>query len=61
MENTILEAIEHKKLIEFNYQYLPRVAEPHAYGIKNGVKQLLGYQTGGKATTVDSLTGDVST
>lgn len=50
MENTILEAIRGKKLIEFYYRGLPRIAEPHVYGITNGARQLLGYQTGGQSS-----------
>jgi len=50
MEKMILEAIANKKLIEFVYHNLPRVAEPHVYGVTNGVSQLLGYQTGGQSS-----------
>ncbi|WP_433704101.1 hypothetical protein [Paraburkholderia sacchari] len=50
MERLILDAIENKKLIEFYYHNLPRIAEPHVYGITNGVRQILGYQTGGQSS-----------
>ena len=50
MESTILKAIEDKKLIEFYYNGLHRIAEPHVYGVTNGVKQLLTYQTGGQSS-----------
>jgi hypothetical protein len=47
MESLILEAIASKRLIEFYYRNLPRTAEPHVYGITNGIRQILGYQIGG--------------
>ena len=50
MENLILEAIANKRLIEFTYRNLPRIAEPHVYGVINGVWQILGYQTGGQSS-----------
>ncbi|OLL33153.1 hypothetical protein BTH42_04230 [Burkholderia sp. SRS-W-2-2016] len=50
MENLILDAIKNKQLIEFHYRNLPRIAEPHVYGIKNGVLQILCYQTGGQSS-----------
>ena len=50
MEHIIIEAIRDKKFIEFYYHGLPRIAEPHVYGITNGVRQLLGYQTGGHSS-----------
>ncbi|NPT37504.1 hypothetical protein [Paraburkholderia xenovorans] len=50
MEKITFEAIENKTLIEFVYHGLRRVAEPHVYGVLNGVKQLLVYQTGGQTS-----------
>jgi hypothetical protein len=32
----------------FTYQGLHRVAEPHDYGVLNGIEQLLVYQVGGE-------------
>ncbi len=43
------DAIRNKHLIEFVYQGLKRVAEPHDYGIQNGVKKLLMYQVRGES------------
>jgi len=40
-------AIRNKRLIEFEYQQLKRVAEPHDYGIQNGIKKVLVYQVSG--------------
>ena len=37
-------AIAHKRLIQFSYAGARRVAEPHDYGIQNGVAKLLVYQ-----------------
>jgi hypothetical protein len=37
-------AIENVRLIRFSYNGVPRVAEPHDYGILNGVPRLLVYQ-----------------
>jgi hypothetical protein len=42
-------AIASKRLVELTYQGLRRVAEPHDYGMINGVEQLLLYQVGGKS------------
>ena len=50
MEKLILEAIANKRLIEFYYRNLPRIAEPHVYGVTNGARQVLGYQTGGQSS-----------
>ncbi|MCI0560035.1 MAG: hypothetical protein MN733_16215 [Nitrososphaera sp.] len=43
----IRNAIANKELIEFTYHGYQRIAEPHAYGIKNGKRQILVYQIGG--------------
>lgn len=50
MEKLILEAIADKRLIEFYYQNLLRIVEPHVYGVTNGAQQVLGYQTGGRSS-----------
>lgn len=50
MEKLILEAITNRQSIEFYYRNLPRVVEPHVYGITNGAQQILGYQTGGQSS-----------
>lgn len=42
-------AIENKRLVEFEYQERDRIAEPHDYGIKDGVKWLLIYQIRGES------------
>jgi hypothetical protein len=43
----IRNAIGNRNLIEFSYHGYPRIAEPHVYGVKNGKRQILVYQTGG--------------
>lgn len=42
-------AIASKRLIQFDYEDYPRVAEPHDYGVISGEKQLLVYQIGGES------------
>jgi hypothetical protein len=42
-------AIQNKRLIEFEYQGKPRTAEPHDYGIIDGVRKLLVYQLRGES------------
>jgi hypothetical protein len=42
-------AIDSKRLVEFGYQDQYRIAEPHDYGIKDGVKWLLIYQIRGQS------------
>jgi hypothetical protein len=37
-------AIANKRLIEFTYNDTPRIAEPHDYGQRRGIDQLLVYQ-----------------
>lgn len=47
MDNQIRTAIAQRHMIEFSYHGLPRVAEPHLYGIQHGVPQVLTYQIEG--------------
>lgn len=51
MESEIIAAIAAKKVLSFTYRGLPRIVEPHVYGIHNGVAQLLGYQIRGRSST----------
>jgi hypothetical protein len=50
VEHLILQAIANGRLIEFYYRNLPRIVEPHIYGVTNGARQILGYQTGGQSS-----------
>lgn len=51
MESEIIAAIAAKKVVSFTYRGLPRIVEPHIYGIHDGVAQLLGYQIRGRSST----------
>jgi hypothetical protein len=44
-------AIGARRLVAFTLNELPRVAEPHDYGVKGGVRQLLFYQVGGESSS----------
>ncbi len=43
----LLKAIHERKLISFEYQGKERIAEPHDYGLQNGIERLLCYQVAG--------------
>jgi len=47
MDGLIRQAIEEKKLVQFEYQGYMRIAEPHIYGRKGGITKLLVYQVRG--------------
>jgi len=49
MEDIIIQAIQQKRLIEFYYHGLYRIAKPHVLGIKDRVKQVLVYQIPGQS------------
>jgi hypothetical protein len=49
MDDLIRAAILQKRLIAFDYQGLPRIAEPHVYGRHDGRDQVLVYQVGGES------------
>lgn len=51
MEQLIKTAIAEKRLLEFYYHGLHRVAEPHVLGINGGIKQLLAYQVRGQSSS----------
>ena len=44
IDHQLRRAIAEKRLIEFTYQRMWRVVEPHDYGIQHGVVRLLVYQ-----------------
>lgn len=51
-------AIANKRLIQFRYHGSQRVAEPHDYGVNNGITRLLVYQLRGPIrSTRSSATG----
>jgi hypothetical protein len=45
-------AIANRRLIGFFYNSKWRIAEPHDYGVKNGVPKLLVYQVRGESSTI---------
>jgi hypothetical protein len=45
----IRRAIHERRLIEFHFDGLLRIGEPHDYGIHAGVERLLVYQTAGES------------
>lgn len=46
LDQQIRFAIEHKRLVEVTYNGKGRLAEPHDYGVQNGIERLLVYQRG---------------
>lgn len=46
----IRQAIAVKQVISFDYKGHQRIVEPHIYGRKDGVLQILGYQIGGRSS-----------
>ena len=51
VDETIRAAIADRRLVSFELDGLPRIAEPHDYGVSNGVLQLFFYQVGGKSSS----------
>jgi len=51
VDKAIRAAIANRRLVSFELDGLPRIGEPHDYGIINGVRQLFFYQTGGKSSS----------
>jgi hypothetical protein len=47
----LLFAIREKRLIQFVYSGRLRVAEPHDYGMQNGVTRLFVFQLGGESSS----------
>ena|SRR5437879_7980456 len=44
-------AIANKRLLRFKYKSNERIAEPHDYGIQNGIVRLLCWQVGGQSSS----------
>ena len=52
MTDKICEAIQNKKLVDFYYDGLQRIVEPHTYGVsKTGKDTLSGYQIRGQSNS----------
>ena len=49
----LCDAINNRRLIEFQYKECRRVAEPHDYGMTKSVKKLLAYQIEGESDSGD--------
>jgi len=49
MDSLIISAINEKKLLEFTYDGLVRIVEPHVYGVTDGKYELLVYQIRGQS------------
>ncbi len=60
MDDLIVAAIKEKRILSFAYNGHARIAEPHIYGISDGVHQLLGYQIRGSSSSGIFQNGDVS-
>lgn len=50
LDQLLREAIGSRHLIRFRYKNQERIAEPHDYGIQNGVVRLFCYQVGGRSS-----------
>ena len=53
MKDSIIRAINEKKIVEFYYHDLHRIAEPHIYGALNGVESILFFQIDGASKSGD--------
>jgi len=51
VDKAIRSAIANRRLVSFELDGLPRIGEPHDYGISKGVPQLFFYQTGGQSSS----------
>jgi hypothetical protein len=49
LDHLLRTAIENKQLLRFKYKSKERIAEPHDYGIQNGITRLLCWQVGGRS------------
>ena len=49
LDSLLRRAIENMRLLRFSYKGNERIAEPHDYGIQNGIVRLLCWQVGGRS------------
>jgi len=49
LDHLLRSAIENKQLLRFKYKGNERIAEPHDYGIQNGIIRLFCWQVGGRS------------
>ena len=50
LDQLLREAIRTKHLLRFKYKNQERIAEPHDYGVQNGIVRLFCYQVAGKSS-----------
>lgn len=50
LDRLLRTAIRTKRLLRFKYKNQERIAEPHDYGVQNGVVRLFCYQVGGRSS-----------
>lgn len=54
MKNTIIEAIENRNILEFDYDGCHRKVEPHTLGVSTRDNEILSaFQIGGQSNTID--------
>jgi hypothetical protein len=53
MKSEMVKAVRDKAVLSFSYGGHVRTGEPHIVGAKNGVDQILFYQTGGTSSSGD--------
>lgn len=51
LHQTLCTAIEERRLLAFFSKGCDRIAEPHDYGVRDGVRKLLYYQVGGSSNS----------
>lgn len=52
MNHRILDMVRNRRIISFYYDGLPRIVEPHAYGLtKTDREAIRAYQTGGRSVS----------
>lgn len=49
LDQLLRKAIGMRRMIRFQYKDLERIAEPHDYGIQNGIVRLFCYQVAGRS------------
>ena len=51
LHRTLCAAIAERRLLDFSSKNHGRTAEPHEYGVKDGVRKLFYYQVGGESSS----------
>src|SRR5689334_13188909 len=50
LDRTLRNAVRNKRLLQFQYKNQKRIAEPHDYGVQNGIIRLFCYQVAGRSS-----------